>query len=363
MDVPGLRRHALEEIRRFEEQARASGVPSEVVLSARYVAVRRARRGGAVDAVGQSERMGAASAAGGAASRGVGRREVLRHAGPDLAGSGALHRPDGAAVSRARVRLRRQVPGAGARARAAAARSSRISTARSATIAARPSPTLSLRWRGLEDRRNPLIRLRAVVGGRRRGAADPRRSRSPSTTRAWPRTADPVHARAREGRPRGIFAAARSRCRSRGPTLKQLLAADEQQRRAQRRGAGQPDDGHAAGARPVPVRQRDGQPGVPATRSQRLTAALEQGAGPRAGRRAHRRSADQVAPVPGQLRAVARARRERRRRCCSRASTIRARLTCDRRRRRRNRATVPSRIRRTARATGGWKSSTSAALT
>ena len=37
MDVPGLRRHALDEIRRFEEQARASGVPSEVVLSARYI--------------------------------------------------------------------------------------------------------------------------------------------------------------------------------------------------------------------------------------------------------------------------------------------------------------------------------------
>jgi type VI secretion system protein ImpK len=36
MDVPGLRRHVLDEIRRFEEQARASGVSSEVVLSARY---------------------------------------------------------------------------------------------------------------------------------------------------------------------------------------------------------------------------------------------------------------------------------------------------------------------------------------
>ena len=36
MDVPGLRRHAIEEIRRFEEQARAFGVSSEVVLSARY---------------------------------------------------------------------------------------------------------------------------------------------------------------------------------------------------------------------------------------------------------------------------------------------------------------------------------------
>lgn len=36
MDAAGLRRHALEEIRRFEEQARSSGVSSEVVLSARY---------------------------------------------------------------------------------------------------------------------------------------------------------------------------------------------------------------------------------------------------------------------------------------------------------------------------------------
>src|SRR5579872_1671948 len=36
MDVAALRRHALDEIRRFEEQARAAGVPSEVVLSARY---------------------------------------------------------------------------------------------------------------------------------------------------------------------------------------------------------------------------------------------------------------------------------------------------------------------------------------
>jgi type VI secretion system protein ImpK len=37
MDVPGLRRHVLEEIRRFEEQARSSRVPNEVVLSARYL--------------------------------------------------------------------------------------------------------------------------------------------------------------------------------------------------------------------------------------------------------------------------------------------------------------------------------------
>jgi type VI secretion system protein ImpK len=36
-DVIGLRRHALDEIRRFEERALASGVPNEVMLAARYV--------------------------------------------------------------------------------------------------------------------------------------------------------------------------------------------------------------------------------------------------------------------------------------------------------------------------------------
>jgi type VI secretion system protein ImpK len=36
MDVAGLRRYVLEEIRRFEEQASASGVSNEVVLAARY---------------------------------------------------------------------------------------------------------------------------------------------------------------------------------------------------------------------------------------------------------------------------------------------------------------------------------------
>jgi type VI secretion system protein ImpK len=36
LDVSGLRRHALDEIRRFEEQARRSGVRNEIVLAARY---------------------------------------------------------------------------------------------------------------------------------------------------------------------------------------------------------------------------------------------------------------------------------------------------------------------------------------
>jgi type VI secretion system protein ImpK len=37
IDVPSLRRASLEEIRRFEERARASGVRNEIVLAARYV--------------------------------------------------------------------------------------------------------------------------------------------------------------------------------------------------------------------------------------------------------------------------------------------------------------------------------------
>jgi type VI secretion system protein ImpK len=36
MDVAGLRRHVLEEIRRFEEQARGAGIRNEIVLAARY---------------------------------------------------------------------------------------------------------------------------------------------------------------------------------------------------------------------------------------------------------------------------------------------------------------------------------------
>src|SRR4051812_29097375 len=36
MDVAGLRRQALDEIRQFEEQARAAGVVHEIVLTARY---------------------------------------------------------------------------------------------------------------------------------------------------------------------------------------------------------------------------------------------------------------------------------------------------------------------------------------
>ena len=235
----GLRRHALDEIRRFEEQARASGVPSEVVLSARYIAVRRARRGGAVHAVGQSERMGAASVAGGAAPRGVGRREVLRHAGPDLAGSGALHRSDGAAVSRAS----RSASPASTRCRSAGRSISRRSSSdlyrKIRDHRGQTEPALSLRWRGLEDRRNPLMRHRAVVGRRRRGAADPR-DHVHRVLREPGRPRRSGARRAREGGTGGVFRRAQ---RGAGARADAQAAAGRRrtQRRAERRGERQPD--------------------------------------------------------------------------------------------------------------------------
>ena len=77
-----------------------------------------------------------------------------------------------------------------------------------------------------------------------------------------------------------------------GPTLKQLLAADERQRRAERRGS------RATarlvtllGARSVPVRQRDVNSAYDDTIAQ-ADGGARQGAGARAGGRAHRRSAD-----------------------------------------------------------------------
>ncbi len=165
MDVAGLRRHALEEIRRFEEQARAAGVRNEIVLAARYALC------AGLDEAVLSTPWGAQSewaqhpAAGGAAPRGVGRREVLRDARPDLRRSGAPHRSDGAAVPRPRARLHRQVPGA--RPRPRAARRSAAEPLSHDPQQRGPAPTeLSLRWRGLEDRRNRLDSLRAVVGRR-----------------------------------------------------------------------------------------------------------------------------------------------------------------------------------------------------
>ena len=226
MDVPGLRRHALEEIRRFEEQARAAGVPNEVVLSARYTLC------AGLDEAVLSTPWGNQS-------------EWAQH--PLLV---PLHREAWGGekffdmlerISQDPARyidlMELQYLGPGLRVRRASTRyrsegtstswrSSRISTARFATIAARPSPGLSLRWRGLEDRRNPLMRYVPwwVVGA----AALPILAITFTAYYAsLAGLAAPVQAElAKVGledfspRPQAVPV--------RGPTLKQLLAADEQ---------------------------------------------------------------------------------------------------------------------------------------
>ena len=100
MDVAGLRRHALDEIRRFEEQARASGVRSEIVLAARYTLCAGLDEAVLSTPWGTQSEWAQHPRARRAAPRGVGRREVLRHAGPHLERPGAAHRSDGAAVPR-----------------------------------------------------------------------------------------------------------------------------------------------------------------------------------------------------------------------------------------------------------------------
>ena len=230
-----------------------------------------------------------------------------------------------------RLRLRRQVPGDGARARAARGR-----PAGSLSQDPRPSrrpgdPSLSLRWRGLEDRRNPLIRYVPwwVVGAAalrdpgagvhrllRRGSRAPPRRSTPSSRRSASKTSRRLR------QPRRSAARRSSSCwrrrRQRGALQRRRGRAGGRRSRCSRR------DLFASGSAAVnpsydddaAARRRGAQPG----------------ARPRAGRRSHRRSADPVAPLSGQLRAVARARRQRRRRAEARASTAAARLSLDGRR-------------------------------
>ena len=57
-----------------------------------------------------------------------------------------------------------------------------------------PDPELSLRWRGLEDRRNPFIRYVPVVGGRRRRTCAARHRLHGVLHAIWAVLAAPVHA-------------------------------------------------------------------------------------------------------------------------------------------------------------------------
>ena len=208
-----------------KSSARAAGVPNEIVLAARYVLC------AALDEAVLSTPWGAQSewaqhpllvALHREAWGGEKFFEMLDRISAD---PGPLHRSDGAAVSRARLRLRRQVPGAGPRPRAARRDSagplsedpqpSRHAAAGAVAALARP--------RGSAQSAHPL---RAVVGGRRRGARGPRDCLHAVYYASLANLASPGPCRAGEDRaartsPPPVAAPVA------GPTLKQLLAPEE----------------------------------------------------------------------------------------------------------------------------------------
>lgn len=224
MDVAGLRRHALDEIRQFEEQARASRIANEVVLSARYVLC------AALDEAVLSTPWGNQSewaqhpllvalhkeAWGGEKffdmlekiSQEPGRyidlmelqylALVFGFAGKYQVQERGLDRL--LEVQRDLYRKIREHRGPG-------------------------DPDLSLRWQGLEDRRNPLLRYLpwwVVVA-----AALPILAVAFTAYYAGlARTADPVHAELAKIGLEDF--SPREAAPVRGPTLKQLLAPDEQ---------------------------------------------------------------------------------------------------------------------------------------
>ncbi len=310
MDVPGLRRHALDEIRRFEDQARSAGVPNEIVLAARYalcagldeavlstpwgaqsewaqhpllVALHR-------EAWGGEKFFEMLDRISGDPARHIDLME-LQYLGLAFGFAGKYQVMDRGHEHLAKVQQRplSQDPGSSrrrrARAVAAVARAARIGgirsfgTCRGGSSARRRVALLAVTF---------TVVLRPPGGLRRSGAC-----------------------RAREGGPRRTSRCLRQRPPRAGPTLKQLLAADERDGTL----SVEENGGRTTVTLLAPDLFASGSAAVnPAQFGtlQRLAKALEQRSGPRAGRRPHRRSTGQVAALPGQLRAVARARGERR---------------------------------------------------
>jgi type VI secretion system protein ImpK len=223
MDVPALRRHALEEIRRFEEQARASGVSSEVVLSARYtlcagldeavlstpwgnqsewaqhpllVALHREAWGGEkffdmLDRISQD------------AARYIDLME-LQYLGIafGFAGKYQIQERGQEHLQQVQQDLYRKIR----------------------DYRGQADQGLSLRWRGLEDRRNPLMRIFPwwLVGV---AALAILAIAFTAYYASLAGIADPVHAELAKVGLEGFAAAPAAPVA--GPTLKQLLAADE----------------------------------------------------------------------------------------------------------------------------------------
>lgn len=223
-DVSGLRRHALDEVRRFEEQARQYGVQNDMVMAARY-----ALCAGLDEAVlstpwgGQSEwaQNPLLVALHNEAWGGEKFFDVLDRVSRDPAKYVDLMELQYLCLAFG-FAGKYQVKDRGHEQLADVQHAlyRRIRTLRSA-----PEPELSLRWRGLEDRRNPVIRYVPwwVVAAAALAIA------AVTFTvyyAALARSAAPIQVTlanlGRDG-----FADAVPPPPSKGPTLKQLLAADE----------------------------------------------------------------------------------------------------------------------------------------
>jgi len=223
-DVPALRRHASEEIRRFEERARAAGASQETIMAARYALC------ATVDEAALSTPWGAQSdwaqqnllvalhreAWGGEKFFGLLDRispEPERHI--ELMELQYLCLASG-------FEGRYKVADRG-REQLEDIRHDLYRRIRSHRGEARPE--LSLRWRGLEDRRNPIVRYVPwwVVGAGALALVAVVFSVYYMRLGGW---AAPVHAQlAQVGI--GEFSRPRPAVPSRGPTLKQLLAPEE----------------------------------------------------------------------------------------------------------------------------------------
>jgi type VI secretion system protein ImpK len=224
MDVTGLRRQALDEIRRFEEQARTAGVPSEVVLSARYILC------ASLDEAVLSTPWGNQSewaqhpllvALHREAWGGEKFFDMLDRISPDPAryidlmelqylciafgftGKYQIQERGQEHLQNVQHDLFRKI------------RNHR----------GQPDPSLSVHWRGLEDRRNPLVRYLPwwIVGA---AALATLAIAFTAFYASLAGLAAPVQAElAKVGV--GDFAPAQATVPVRGPTLKELLAADE----------------------------------------------------------------------------------------------------------------------------------------
>ena len=295
-----MRRHALEEVRRFEEQARQSGIQNDMVMAARYAlcagldeAVLSTPWGGQSEWAQNPLLVALHHEAWGGEKFFDMLDRVSREPAKyiDLMELQYLCLAFGfAGKYQVKERGHEQL------ADVQQALYRRIRNQRTP-----PDPELSLRWRGLEDRRNPVIRYVPWWVVAAAALAIAAVTFTVYYTRLA-RTAEPIQVRlanvGREG-----FAQPVAPPPAKGPTLKQLLAADE------RAGVLRVDE---QGGRTVVTMLAAGLfasgSATVNTGHRRHAGARRRrrraGAGPRPGRRPHRRPAGAIAALPGQLRAV-----------------------------------------------------------